>query len=146
MPFYLGLVLCIFFLLIKFLLKLLAVGSSLLTMHYLEVVTEILTLIDLALIAQLLIIVTVCGYSQFVASKESAEHHDHWMFRLQFHSIKLILINSLVAISGIELLKLFLQSENIDSNEMMWAVIVFAAFSISAPIYAMSERIFGKEH
>lgn len=145
-PFYLGLILCIFFLLIKFLVKLYQLGSSLLTISYLDVVTESLTLIDLALVAQLLIIITVCGYAQFVASKESTEYHTHWMFKLKFHSIKLILINSLVAISGIELLKLFLQSEMIDNNEMMWSAIIFGLFSISAPIYAMSERISGKEH
>lgn len=86
----------------------------------------------------------ICGYVQFIKTPEQrAALGDNWLSKINFASLKLIVINSLVTIAGIEVLKAFLDDGTGTGNEieMKWSVIVFLAFSTAALIYAVTERL-----
>ena len=108
-PFCLGLVVGIGMLLVKFGQELLHVLPNILTASESEVVLAVLALVDLSLVANLLLIVIFSGYENFVSKINTAEHEDRpeWMGQVDFSSLKIKVIASIVAISAIELLKGF---------------------------------------
>jgi uncharacterized protein (TIGR00645 family) len=142
LPFYVCMLLSVLLLMVKFALKLYELCRDILTIHYLDLVTGVLTLVDFVLVAQMLILVALCGYVQFIKTPEQRETlGDNWLYKINFASLKLIVINSLVTIAGIEVLKAFLEDGVGNETEMKWSVIVFLAFSTAALIYAITERL-----
>jgi uncharacterized protein (TIGR00645 family) len=108
-PFYLGLVFGIFMLLVKFTQELIHVIPNIFTSSESEVVLAVLALVDLSLVANLLLIVIFSGYENFVSKINTKGHEDRpeWMGQVDFASLKIKVIASIVAISAIELLKSF---------------------------------------
>lgn len=117
------------------------------------VVLDALALIDLALVANLVLIVILAGYENFV-SKIDMEHEDErlaWMGTIDFSGLKLKLFASMVAITGIELLKAFMklmgpihgQSAAKEppptSDEVAWLVIIHATFLFTAVLAALTD-------
>jgi uncharacterized protein (TIGR00645 family) len=106
-PFFLGLLVAMVVLLFKFLKELLDLVLNILTTSDYDVVISILTLVDTALIAVLLLIIVFSGYESFVSRINTNDHEDRpaWMGRVGFADLKLKLIGAIVAISAVELLK-----------------------------------------
>jgi uncharacterized protein (TIGR00645 family) len=79
------------------------------TMSESEVILAILTLVDMSLVANLLLIIIFSGYENFVSKIDTAGHEDRpeWMGKVDFSGLKVKVIASIVAISAIELLKAF---------------------------------------
>ena len=69
-----------------------------------------LSLIDLSLAANLLLIVIFSGYENFVSKIDIGDHPDRpgWMGALDFSGLKMKLIASIVAISAVALLRAFM--------------------------------------
>jgi len=108
-PFYLGLVIGIGMLLVKFGQELFHVLPKVLTASESEVVLAVLALVDLSLVANLLLIVIFSGYENFVSKikvAQGAEDRPSWMGKVDFSGLVKV-IASIVAISAIELLKGF---------------------------------------
>ena len=108
-PFYLGLVGGIVMLLVKFTQELFHVLPNIFSSTETEVVLAVLALVDLSLVANLLLIVVFSGYENFVSKINTKGHEDRpeWMGQVDFASLKIKVIASIVAISAIELLKSF---------------------------------------
>jgi uncharacterized protein (TIGR00645 family) len=108
-PFYLGLVIGIGFLLVKFGQEIFHIIPNIMSANESEVVLAVLALVDLSLVANLLLIVIFSGYENFVSKINTAGHEDRpeWMGQVDFSSLKIKVIASIVAISAIELLKGF---------------------------------------
>ena len=108
-PFYIGLLGGIFMLLVKFVQELFHVLPNIFTSNESEVVLAVLSLVDLSLVANLLLIVIFSGYENFVSKINTKGHEDRpeWMGQVDFASLKIKVIASIVAISAIELLKSF---------------------------------------
>ena len=108
-PFYFGLVICLFFLLITFVRELSYFFSDGFVFAETEMILFSLTLIDLSFTGNLLLIVIFSGYENFVSKIDVGDHEDKpsWMGTVDFSGLKLKLISSIVAIPGIHLLKLF---------------------------------------
>jgi uncharacterized protein (TIGR00645 family) len=115
-----------------------------------------LTLIDLSLAANLVLIVIFSGYENFVSKIDVANHEDRpeWMGTVDFSGLKLKLIASIVAISGIALLKAFLEigshSEDDpftqdDQRALMWQVIVHLTFVVSGVMLAFMDWLTGHQ-
>jgi uncharacterized protein (TIGR00645 family) len=109
-PFYMGLVISLALLLFKFGQELLHFLPNILEMKETDLILWILTLIDLSLAGNLLLIVIFSGYENFVSKMEVGEHEDKpaWMGKVDFGGLKLKLVASIVAISAIQLLKTFM--------------------------------------
>jgi uncharacterized protein (TIGR00645 family) len=116
-----------------------------------------LALIDLSLAANLVLIVMFSGYENFVSKIDVANHEDRpeWMGTVDFSGLKLKLIASIVAISGIALLKAFLeigQAEDKgepftadDERSLMWQVIVHLTFVVSGVLLAFMDWLTGHQ-
>jgi uncharacterized protein (TIGR00645 family) len=112
-----------------------------------------LTLIDLSLAANLVIIVMFSGYENFVSKIDTGSHEDRpeWMGTVDFSGLKLKLIASIVAISGIALLKSFLEISAgaafalEEQQRLMWQVIVHLVFVVSGVLLALMDWLSGHQ-
>jgi uncharacterized protein (TIGR00645 family) len=147
-PFYLGLILGIFILLIKFAKEFFLLASKTFTADGNEIIIGILTLIDVVMIANLLIIIIFAGYENFVSKINTGESEDRpsWMGHVGFADLKMKLIGSIVAISGIELLKAFMHVELYTSEQLAWKVGIHMTFVVSGLLFALTDKLGGKHH
>lgn len=142
-PFYFGLVLALVILLVKFGQELFHIFPYVLEMKEKDVILAVLTLIDMSLAANLLLMVIFSGYENFVSKMDVAKHEDRpeWMGKVDFSGLKLKLIASIVAISGIHLLKSFMNIANVSHDELMWLVIIHLTFVVSGVLLAWMDRL-----
>lgn len=80
-PFYLGLVLAIALLLVKFVKELIHFVPLVFTAQGSDVIIGLLSLIDVVMIANLVLIIVLAGYENFVSRIETGSHEDWpgWM-------------------------------------------------------------------
>jgi uncharacterized protein (TIGR00645 family) len=146
-PIYIGLVGGLVVILIKFFQELWE-----LIMHAIEsgphdIVLGVLAMLDLALLANLILIVIFAGYENFVSKigvAENSEDRPHWMGHVDFSGLKIKLIGSLVAISVIELLQDFMRAEDHVTEGEMWRVILHMTFVISGVLFALMDWLADK--
>jgi len=150
-PVYFGLVLAMLALLVKFGKEIYFLFAGLLTASSGELIIAVLSLVDVALIMNLLIIVMFSGYENFVSRMcDLSDHPDRpdWMGQIGFSDLKIKLIGSMVAISGIELLKAFIHisqgSAQVEDRHLIWMAIIHATFLLSGLAYALIDRLSGK--
>ncbi len=98
-----------------------------------QAIISILTLVDTTLIATLLLIIIFSGYENFVSKIAFGEHEDRpvWMGKVGFSDLKLKLIGAIVAISAVELLKAFINAEQVSNEVMAWKVGIHLTFVVS---------------
>jgi uncharacterized protein (TIGR00645 family) len=142
-PFYLGLVLALAMLLVKFAQELAHYLPGVLAMKDSEVILAVLTLIDLTLAGSLVLMVIFSGYENFVSKIETDDHADRpeWMGTLDFSGLKLKLIASIVAISGIHLLKSFMNVQSANKDDLFWLVVIHMVFVVSGLLLALMDWI-----
>ena len=102
-PFYVCILICVALLMVKFAMQLYCCAAT--SRHPLPGSHHgvLPTLVDFVLVAQMLILVAICGYVQFIKTPEQrAALGDNWLSKINFASLKLIVIHSLVTIAGIE--------------------------------------------
>lgn len=105
-----------------------------------------LSMIDLSLAANLVLIVIFSGYENFVSKINTGDHEDRptWMGSVDFSGLKMKLIGSIVAISAISLLRSFLKIvESADGpfnwQPILWQVIIHLTFVVSGVTMALSD-------
>ena len=142
-PFYLGLVISLAVLLLKFLMLLWefvlhAPGSK-----ETDIILGVLSLIDISLTGNLILIVVFSGYENFVSKIDPGGHPDwpDWMTKVNFGGLKQKLLASIVAISAIQVLKAFMNIDTVfDAQKLAWLVGVHLVFVVSAFMLALSDR------
>jgi uncharacterized protein (TIGR00645 family) len=147
-PFYIGLSLALIILLITFLKELFHLAQYAFVATESDVILGVLTLVDLALTGSLIIIVVFSSYENFVSKIDHSGHKDwpEWMGTIDFSGLKLKLLSSIVAISGVQLLKQFMALKTVTpENErvMFWMVIIHLVFVVSSVLLALSDRLAG---
>lgn len=145
-PIYLGLVASLVMLVIIFFRELFAKLPKVFEMTADDGILSILTLIDLSLASNLLLIVLFSGYENFVSKLhvEDATDKPDWMGTVDFAGLKLKLIASIVAISGIHLLKVFMalgegDGHAPDVTTLEWMVVIHLAFVVSGVLLALMD-------
>lgn len=108
-----------------------------------QTILAVLSLIDLTLAANLVIIVIFSGYESFVSKFDFAEHEDkpEWQNKVDFTTLKIKLVASIVAISSIHLLKIFMDISKYSAEHIRWMVIIHCAFFLSGIALAATDRI-----
>lgn len=146
-PFYIGLILAIAALLVKFIKELLHLGLNVFSLPSDQAIISILTLVDTTLIASLLIIIIFSGYENFVSKIAFGDHEDRpvWMGKVGFSDLKLKLIGAIVAISAVELLKAFINIHQVTSEELAWRVGIHFTFVVSGVLFALTDFIVDKK-
>jgi uncharacterized protein (TIGR00645 family) len=148
-PVYFGLSLALVVLLVKFGKEVWYLFSHILTASGAEMIIGVLSLVDIALIMSLLVIIMFSGYENFVSKMEDLHSHadrPEWMGHIGFSDLKIKLIGSIVAISGIELLKAFMNVGNLSDRHLAWMVGIHLTFVISGLLYALMDRLQSKGH
>jgi uncharacterized protein (TIGR00645 family) len=142
-PFFIGLLLAIVALLIKFLKQLWELALAMFTLTSDEMIISILTLVDASLIAALLLIIGFSGYENFVSKIGTGEHEDRpaWMGRVGFSDLKIKLMGAIVAISAVELLKVFINVDDFTWQELAWKVGIHITFVVSGVLFAVTDKI-----
>jgi uncharacterized protein (TIGR00645 family) len=142
-PFFIGLLLAIVALLVKFMKQLWELALTMFTIGSDQMIVEILSLVDGALIAALLLIIGFSGYENFVSKIGTGEHEDRpaWMGRVGFSDLKIKLMGAIVAISAVELLKAFINVDDFTWQELSWKVGIHMAFVVSGVLFAVTDRI-----
>ncbi len=142
-PFFVGLILAIIALLVKFLKQLWALATGMFSLTGDEMIINILTLVDSSLIAALLLIIGFSGYENFVSKIGTGEHEDRpaWMGKVGFSDLKIKLIGAIVAISAVELLKAFINLDEFTWYQLSWKVGIHITFVVSGVLFAITDRI-----
>jgi uncharacterized protein (TIGR00645 family) len=145
-PFFVGLLLAIVALLFKFLKALWTLAMQVFTLSADETIIAILSLVDSALIAALLLIIGFSGYENFVSKIATGEHEDRpaWMGKVGFSDLKIKLMGAIVAISAVELLKAFIdvgKDPALTWDMLAWKVGIHLTFVVSGVLFAITDRI-----
>lgn len=146
-PIYIGLVGALVVVAVKFFQYLYKLIITMLDSNSHDVVLGILGLLDLALLANLILIVIFAGYENFVSkigAAEESEDRPHWMGHVDFSGLKIKLIGSLVAISVIELLQDFMRAEDDVAPGELWRVILHITFVVSGVLFALMDWLADK--
>ena len=147
MPFYIGLLLGLVVLVVKFAqefwhLLTITSGASLK-----DTTISLLELLDIVLLANLIIIVIFSGYENFVSKIAVAKENEDrpsWMGKVDFSGLKIKLIGSLVAISVIQLLAVFLEPGKMDTDQIFWMIMIHLTFVVSGVLFAVTDYIADK--
>lgn len=133
-PIYLGLSLVLILLAVKFFQEIIHTVPHILEKTEAELILLVLALIDLALVGGLLVMVMFSGYENFVSRLDIDENAEKlsWLGKMDTTSLKNKVAASIVAISSIHLLKIFMDAENIADNKLMWYVLIHLTFVLSA--------------
>jgi uncharacterized protein (TIGR00645 family) len=88
----------------------------------------------MALVGGLLVMVMISGYENFVSQLDIDEGAEKlsWLGKMDSSSLKMKVAASIVAISSIHLLRVFMDAQNIEAEHLMWYVIIHMTFVISA--------------
>jgi len=140
---YLGMAVMLFVLLLTFVEDLFNIIVQIPNVEASDAILGALSLIDLSLICNLIIIIMFSGYENFVSKIDTSGHTDHpeWSGSLDFTSLKMKVIESMVAISGIHLLKVFMMIKSYSIEHVMWMTIMHLVFIISGVLLAIVDRL-----
>ena len=148
-PVYIGLVVGLALVVVKFFQQLWHLLTNLGSEEFAaadELMVAILTLVDIALLGNLILIVIFAGYENFVSRMSVADNHvdkPAWMGHVDFSGLKMKLIGSLVAISAILLLKDFVKigdpNQHVDFHAVGWQIGIHVTFVFSGLIFAIMD-------
>ncbi len=147
-PFFLGLIIGIALLFIKFLQELEHLTTHVFNISESEVIVGVLALIDITLVGSLLLMIIFTGYEIFVSKIDHADRPD-WMGKVDFSGLKLKVIGAIVAISAIQLLRTFMTvgdemiavNTEMYINPFLWKVVIHMTFVLSGVFFALMDRI-----
>jgi uncharacterized protein (TIGR00645 family) len=142
-PLYLALAISLVALVAKSGLHLYELLAQLPTLNDEQVLLSELGIVDLTLTASLVVIVFLSGYTNFVAPvvMRKDDGRPHWIAEIDFTELKLKLLASIVAISGIKLLEGFMNIEHETDRELYWLAGIHLTFVVSTVVLALSDRI-----
>jgi uncharacterized protein (TIGR00645 family) len=142
-PIYMGLSLALLALFIKFFQELYHFIPFILELDESQLVLKLLSLVDLTLVGSLIVIVMFSGYENFVSRLDigdSTEKLD-WLGTHDYGSLKMKVASSIVAISSIHLLKIFMNIDTTNNDKVMWYALVHLTFVISALLMAYFDKL-----
>ena len=148
-PFYVGLAAALAGLLYVFIRDAIHEFGQLNTMRPDDAILMALSLIDLSLAGNLLLIVIFSGYENFVSKIDTGSDDDRleWLGTVDFSGLKMKLIASIVAISAIALLKSFMhlaEGDAIDNIHLTWLVVIHLTFVVSGVMMALMDWLSSK--
>ena len=143
LPVYLGLIIASMLYAFKFLVELWHLLAEFSTMTENTILLTVLGLIDISMVINLLVIVFIGGYSTFVSKINFENHEDKpdWLSKINASSLKIKLIISLVSISGVHLLKTFIDIHNIPLQDALLQIGIHMVFIISALLLTITDKI-----
>jgi uncharacterized protein (TIGR00645 family) len=133
-PLYLGLIVVLIVYVYQFALGLTHLVMSANHFHEAEIMLQALDLIDVVMIANLLIMVILGGYENFVSKLDFHGNPDQpeWLDEVNAGTMKVKLALALIGISSIHLLRTFIDPSQKHVYTVMWQVVIHLTLVISA--------------
>lgn len=146
-PLYLGLIVAGILYTYKFLVELIHLAIQVETISEELLMLGVLTLVDITMVANLLVMVIIGGYATFVSRMDLQGHPDKpdWLDKIDAGALKVKLATALVGISGIHLLKSFINIKEKTNDQVMWQVIIHVVFLVSSIMLAYTEVLLHKK-
>lgn len=143
MPVYLGLIVASIMYAIKFMVELWHLVTDFSNMTENTIMLSVLGLIDISMVINLLVVVFIGGYWTFVSKIDFESHVDKpdWLTKINASTLKIKLIISLVSISGVHLLKTFIDIHNIPKQDAILQIAIHIVFLLSAVLLAYTDKI-----
>jgi uncharacterized protein (TIGR00645 family) len=143
MPVYIGLIVASVMYAFKFMVQLWHLVSNFSSLTENTIMLSVLGLIDISMVINLLVVVFIGGYWTFVSKIEFDSHADKpdWLTEINASTLKIKLIISLVSISGVHLLKTFVDIHNIPLQDALLQIGIHLVFLISAILLAYTDKI-----
>jgi len=143
LPIYLGLIVVQGVYAYKFLASLWELLTHLPTLTETEIMLSVLGLIDVVMIANLLLMVTVGGYETFVSRLKIDDHPDQpeWLDHVNASVLKVKLSMAIISISSIHLLQTFINASKLPESTMKWQLLIHLGFLISAAAIAFTDKL-----
>ena len=139
--FYLGLALALGLYAIAFARKLYDFTIKVMVVDETDAILKMLALIDAALVASLVVMVIISGYENFVSRFDNADSEVSFLGKIDAGSLKIKVASTIVAISSIHLLQVFLNVASYTESRIMWLTIMHMAFVFSALFLAYIDRV-----
>jgi uncharacterized protein (TIGR00645 family) len=139
--FYLGLTIALGLYALSFLRKLYDFTIKVMVVDETDAILKMLALIDAALVASLVVMVIISGYENFVSRFDNADSEVSFLGKIDAGSLKIKVASTIVAISSIHLLQIFLNIASYTDNQVMWLTIMHMAFVFSALFLAYIDRV-----
>ena len=133
-PVYFGLSLALVALALKFFQEIIHVLPNIFSMAESDLILVLLSLVDMTLVGGLLVMVMLSGYENFISKLDIDEDKEKlsWLGKMDSGSLKNKVAASIVAISSIHLLRVFMEARNVENDKLMWYVIIHLTFVLSA--------------
>ena len=146
LPIYIGLIAMVAMYSLKFSFSLYHVLETFETLDSRHMMISVLELIDMAMVANLIIVVIFGGYEIFVNRMRIDNHPDQpeWLNHVSTSMLKLKISLTIITISSIELLQTFLNISKLSNQEIAWQVILHITFLFSAIIIAIIDWLINK--
>jgi uncharacterized protein (TIGR00645 family) len=147
-PMYLGLSLALVALAVKFFQEVLHSLGTVLTLAETDLVLTVLSLIDIVLVGSLIVMVMLSGYENFVSriNATTADESPAWLGKLDSGTLKLKVAASIVAISSIHLLRIFMNAEATPNDKIVWYVVLHLTFVVSAVLLGVLDQMAFASH
>lgn len=147
-PIYIGLSLVLLALAVKFFQEIFHIIPTIFSMAEADLILVTLSLIDIALVAGLIVMVMFSSYENFVSRIDLDEGVEKlsWLGKLDASSLKNKVAASIVAISSIHLLRVFMSAQNTDNEKIMWYMLLHITFVVSAFAMGYLDKISRNAH
>jgi uncharacterized protein (TIGR00645 family) len=143
-PFLVGLLCSVVLLLYRFVADFYALAIELPRLQWHDLVVGVLNLIDVSLVANLLLIVIVSGYENFIR-KINPDDHPDWpagLVEVDFSALKQKLLGSIVIIAAVDALAWYLDLEKYpDTAKLGWAIAFPLMFVVAMFMLAIADRL-----
>jgi uncharacterized protein (TIGR00645 family) len=140
--FYIGLGLALAVYAVSFLKKFADIAAHVFDYDEAQMILGMLSLIDAALVASLIVMVMISSYENFVGQFDSAGRTGlSWLGKLDSGSLKIKVASSIVAISSIHLLQVFLNIEQYENTKIVLLMSIHLTFIVSAVFLGYLERM-----
>ncbi|WP_120177812.1 TIGR00645 family protein [Sutterella megalosphaeroides] len=147
-PIYIGLSAALLALAIKFFQEVFHILPHVLELAEADLILGILSLIDMGLVGGLIVTVMFSGYENFVSALNIGEHTEklEWLGKMDAGSLKNKVAASIVAISSIHLLRVFMELQTIPDSKLLWYVVIHLTFVLSAVVMAKIDLMHKEAH
>lgn len=129
---------------VAFMLKLAKVASNVMVYDEADMILAMLGLIDAALVASLIVMVMISSYENFVSRFDEHDVELSFIGKLDSGSLKIKVASSIVAISSIHLLQVFLNVDRYTDGKLLWLTAMHMAFVVSALLLGVLEKLMAK--
>lgn len=146
-PIYIGLLVALALVVVKFVQKLVEAIPGFLAESSSDAIFFILTLVDLSLVANLVVIVIFAGWENFVGRllTSGADDQPGWLGGMDFATVKLRLVGSIVAIAAIQILETFVHIDTVKPEAAAWQLAILLGIGAVGVLLALADR-FSERH